>query len=53
MCLVISLKVINEVKDLKHIVTNILDLTTVGFRCETNLTFWKILHKHKHTRERT
>lgn len=39
MGLVISLKVIYQVKNPKHISTNILDLTPVDIGCEINLTF--------------
>lgn len=44
MSLIISLKVINHVEDLKHYLINILDLTPVSIRYETNLIFlWDVI----------
>lgn len=39
MDLIIFSKEINQIIDLKHIFINILDLTKVGIRYKTNLTF--------------
>lgn len=39
MDLIISSKVINQIEDLKDILTNILVLTPTGIRSRTNLTF--------------
>lgn len=38
MHLIISLKIINKIKDFKYIHTNILDFTSIDIRRETNLT---------------
>lgn len=44
MSLVISLRVVHQVKDPKNIPTNIFNPTPIGVRYGTNLTFWGILH---------
>lgn len=43
MGLVMSSKVINQIKDCKHIPINMLDITSIGIWCETNLFFWDIM----------